>query len=141
MTTMQRWLLSLATACLASAISYQWFDKPIALLVHAQLPNHDIFSALTHIPDLFIPLTAVAFIGLGLWSLSGRLLLKIQIAALLCSISLIMAEVTKNQLKFVFGRTWPDTWFQNNPSFIRDGAYGFNLFHGGVEYASFPSGQ
>ncbi len=141
MTTMQRWLLSLATACLASAISYQWFDTPIALLVHAQLPNHDIFSALTHIPDPFIPLTAVAFIGLGLWSLSGRLLLKIQIAALLCSISLIMAEVTKNQLKFVFGRTWPDTWFQNNPSFIRDGAYGFHLFHGGVEYASFPSGH
>jgi membrane-associated phospholipid phosphatase len=30
---------------------------------------------------------------------------------------------------------------QNNPSFIHDGAYGFNLFHGGLGYASFPSGH
>jgi membrane-associated phospholipid phosphatase len=30
---------------------------------------------------------------------------------------------------------------QNNPSFIRDGAYGFNFFHGGPGYASFPSGH
>ncbi len=141
MTAMQRWLLSLATVSLASAISYQWFDQPIALMVHAQLPNHNVFSVLTHIPDPFIPLTVVAFIGLGIWSLSGRPLLKIQIVALLCSISLTMAEAIKNQLKFIFGRTWPDTWFQNNPSFIHDGAYGFNLFHGGVEYASFPSGH
>lgn len=54
---------------------------------------------------------------------------------------LIVAEVTKNQLKFMFGRTWPETWVQNNPSFIRDGTYGINLFHGGARYASFPSGH
>jgi hypothetical protein len=129
---MQRWLLSLATASLASAISYLWFDQPIALLVHVQLPRPDVLSQLIHIPDPFIPVAVITFIGLGLWSLSGRPLSNIQVAALLCSISLIMAEATKNQLKFVFGRTWPDTWIQNNPSFIRDGAYGFNLFHGGA---------
>jgi membrane-associated phospholipid phosphatase len=27
------------------------------------------------------------------------------------------------------------------PSFLRDGIYGFNLFHGGRSYASFPSGH
>jgi membrane-associated phospholipid phosphatase len=52
-----------------------------------------------------------------------------------------MAESIKNQLKFIFGRLWPETWVLNNPSFIRDGAYEFDLFHGGAGYASFPSGH
>lgn len=141
MTAIQRWLLSLATACLASAIAYQWVDRPIALLAHVQLAHHDAFARLTHIPDPFIPLAVIVFIGLGLWSLSGRPLSKIHAATLVCSISLLMAEATKNQLKFIFGRTWPDTWIQNNPSFIHDGAYGFNLLHGGAGYESFPSGH
>lgn len=141
MTAMQRWLISLATASMASAISYLWFDRPISLLVHVRLSHRDVFAQLTHSPDPFIPLALVTFIGLGLWCFFGRPLSHIHVAALLCSISLIMAEATKNQLKFIFGRTWPDTWIQNNPSFIRDGAYGFNLFHGGAGYASFPSGH
>lgn len=36
---------------------------------------------------------------------------------------------------------WPETWVANNPSFIQDDAYGFNLFHGGQGFASFPSGH
>ncbi len=102
---MQRWLLSLATAAMASAIAYLWLDRPIALLVHVQLPHHDAFARLTHFPDPLIPLAVIAFIGLGLWSLSGRPLSKFHAATLVCSLSLIMAEATKNQLKFVFGRT------------------------------------
>jgi hypothetical protein len=62
-------------------------------------------------------------------------------AGALCSISLIVAETIKSQLKFACGRLWPETWVANNPSFIHDGAYGFNLFHGGAGYASFPSGH
>jgi membrane-associated phospholipid phosphatase len=141
MTAMQRWLLSLATTSLVSAISYLWLDQPIALLVHMQVPHADAFSRLTHIPDPLIPLAVIAFIVLGFWRLSGRPLAKFHTATLICSISLIMAEATKDQLKYMFGRTWPETWVQNNPSFIRDGAYGFNLFHGGAGYASFPSGH
>jgi membrane-associated phospholipid phosphatase len=138
---MQRWLLSLLATAVAVVISYQWLDRPIALLVHALRPHREMFAQLTHIPDLFVPLAVVTSVGLGLWNLSGRTLSRLQGTAMICSISLIVAEATKNQLKFLFGRTWPETWVQNNASFIRDGAYGFNLFHGGSEYASFPSGH
>jgi len=44
-------------------------------------------------------------------------------------------------LKFAFGRTWPETWINNNPSLIGNGTYGFNPFHGGSGYNSFPSGH
>ena len=47
----------------------------------------------------------------------------------------------RNQLKYDFGRTWPETWINNNPSLISNGAYGFNFFHGGPGYSSFPSGH
>jgi membrane-associated phospholipid phosphatase len=60
---------------------------------------------------------------------------------LVCSISLITAVATKAELKLMFGRTWPSSWMGNNPSYVRDGIYGFNFFHGGNEYASFPSGH
>ncbi len=42
---------------------------------------------------------------------------------------------------YVFGRDWPETWIDNNPSLIRDGAYGFHPFHGNSAYGSFPSGH
>ena len=41
----------------------------------------------------------------------------------------------------LFGRTWPATWTNNNPSLLRDRVYGFNCFHSGHGYSSFPSGQ
>jgi membrane-associated phospholipid phosphatase len=62
-------------------------------------------------------------------------------ALMTCSISLIVAEAAKNQLKYDFGRTWPERWINNNPSLISNGAYGFNFFHGGPGYSSFPSGH
>jgi membrane-associated phospholipid phosphatase len=55
--------------------------------------------------------------------------------------SLAVATVLKDELKFAFGRTWPETWIRNNPSFIRDGVYEFFPFHGGPGYTSFPSGH
>ena len=30
-------------------------------------------------------------------------------------------------MKYAFGRLWPETWVDNNPSWIHDGAYGFSL--------------
>lgn len=141
MTAIQKWLVSLAATILATVVSYLWVDRPIALMVHAYTIHRETFSAISHIPDPLVPLAVVIFAALGLLAMSGRPLSKTQTAVVLCSISLIIAETTKNLLKYVFGRTWPETWFQNNPSYVRDGDYGFNLFHGGSGYASFPSGH
>ena len=113
----------------------------MALIFHHTIAKRDTFAALTTAPDPMVPLAAVVFAALGLVSLSGRALSRFQNCVLLCSLSLIVAELTKAQLKPFFGRTWPDTWINDNPSFLRDGVYGFNFFHGGRAYASFPSGH
>jgi membrane-associated phospholipid phosphatase len=59
----------------------------------------------------------------------------------ICGLSFIAAGALNNQLKFAFGRMWPETWVNNNPSLIQNGAYGFSPFHGGPGFASFPSGH
>jgi membrane-associated phospholipid phosphatase len=65
---------------------------------------------------------------------AGRLLLAVCIATL-------MADAAKDVLKVAFGRPWPETWVNNNPSWIGTHSYGFWPFHGGAGWASFPSGH
>src|SRR6516162_2234142 len=141
--SLRQWLLVLALTVVAVVISFYWLDRPIALFVHNQLPHgtRKVAQPLSYIPDPLIWVAAITFVVLGLVGLSGRSLSKIQSVLLVCSVSLMVAETIKNELKFVFGRAWPETWYQNNPSFISDGIYGFNWFHGGQAYASFPSGH
>lgn len=141
MRAIQRWMVSLAATVVAVAISYVWLDRPIALMMHREFPHPDAFEKLTHIPDPLVPLAVIGFVVIGLRVFAGRVPSKAETAILLSSVSLIVAEAIKNQLKFVFGRTWPDTWIDSNPSLIHDGVFGFNFFHGGNGYTSFPSGH
>lgn len=47
-----------------------------------------------------------------------------------------------DELKFIFGRTWPNTWSNNNPSWLQHQVFGFNPFTIiGNAYMSFPSGH
>ena len=53
----------------------------------------------------------------------------------------MLADQFRESLSYLFGRYWPETWTNNNPSYIGDGAYGFHPFHSGRWYESFPSGH
>ncbi len=56
-------------------------------------------------------------------------------------LSVFAAVAINSVAKMVFGRTWPESWLGDNPSFIRDGVFGFFPFHGGPGWGSFPSGH
>ena len=143
MLALRGWLLALILVTLTIVISYYWLDRPIAVFVHKLFPrdSRTLIEPVTYFPNPLISVATITFLGLGIRGLAGRRLSKMQAAILICSVSVVVAETIKSQLKFVFGRTWPETWLQNNPSFIHDGIYGFNLFHGGQAYQSFPSGH
>jgi len=141
MNAIQKWFVSLAATAVAVFVAFEWLDRPISTFARGRLVGQKTYTELTHIPDPFIPVAVIVFVLIGLWILASQPLVKALTTTLLCSISVIMAEAIKNQLKYAFGRTWPDTWVDNNPSFIRDGVYGFNPFHGGPGYMSFPSGH
>ena len=76
----------------AVAISFQWFDQPIALLVHHSIrgSHQGAFDKLTHISDPLIPLAIISFVGLGFKALYGRSLSNLQAAVFVCSLSVIL---------------------------------------------------
>jgi len=135
-----RWLIALVLVALAVTISFEWLDRPIAFFANAHL-RQPIFERLTHISEWLTLVAAVVFAVIALRALIGGAMSKVETALLLCALSVVASAEIKDQLKFVFGRTWPETWVNDNPSLIRDGVYGFNFFHGGRGYASFPSGH
>jgi len=141
MTPLQGWLLALTAAVVI--IGFYWLDRPIAFWVHAHLggSGRREFDPVTHIPNPLVPAAVIAFFVLGLRALAGRSLSRLASAIVVCSVSVTMAQVAKSLLKYVFGRTWPETWTHNNPSLIHDGAYGFHWFQAGTSYESFPSGH
>jgi membrane-associated phospholipid phosphatase len=138
---LRKWLACLILTAASALVSYEWIDRSIAFFVHDRIGQNKIFIWLQRIPEIFPPLAAVAFLAVGLLVINKARISKFQTVMLLCSISLVVADAIKDQLKFVFGRTWPETWVGNNLSLIRDGVYGFHPFHGGVGFTSFPSGH
>lgn len=141
MSLLQRWGVAFAVMVAAVAVCYFFLDRPIAYFAHDHLRQYRFFVQMTKIPESFAALGSIIAVVFGLMSLA-RPLARWQLVAFTASVTYFSGAVIKNQLKTVFGRTWPETWVQNNPSLIRDGAFGFNLFHGGGEgWESFPSGH
>jgi membrane-associated phospholipid phosphatase len=139
--TFKFWLGGLVMTGLMALISIAWVDKPIALLVNHLGVRH-LPHELAHSPGLSIPLaSSLVFAVFGLAAILGRKFSRLEWAILLCDISVLAAEAIKNQLKFMFGRTWPDSWEPEISSLIRDNVYGFHFFHQGQSYESFPSGH
>jgi membrane-associated phospholipid phosphatase len=135
------WLIWLALTAAFCAVSYQWFDRPIAFFMHRELGQPFFLTQLPRISEWLVGAASVVFVLLGLRGLTGRPLSRLEAVILLCGLSIIVSAALKNELKFVFGRTWPETWINNNPSLIRDGVYGFNFFRPGRAYEAFPSGH
>ena len=139
--TSKTWLVGLVATAAFVTVSFQWLDRPIALLIY------DIFGGRripTELPDriLKIPLaTAIVFVICGLVAIMGRCFLKRETAVAMCTISTLAAIIIKDQLKFAFGRTWPDTWGPGIVSLARDNVYGFHFFQTGKSFEAFPSGH
>ena len=136
------WLWGGAGTAVAVFVGYFWLDRPVAIWLHQFRNSHsEILLGLGHVSDPMVSLAIVGFFLLAVMTFLKSPLSKAHAMGFLCSINIAFVEVVKDRLKFLFGRTWPETWVHNNPSFIRDGIYGFNFMHSGSMYQSFPSGH
>jgi len=135
------WCLGLTLTVTGVIACYFWLDQPLAFFVHRNVADKTVFVWLQRLPVVFPLLSSLILAWCGLWTLMDRPFSRVQSVALTCSISFISTSLINSQLKYAFGRTWPDTWMVNNPSLIQNGAFGFNPFHGGGAFASFPSGH
>ncbi len=135
------WLVAFALCVALVTFSVAFVDRPVALFSHAVIGRHPIFFDMQAPPNVLAPAAAVLVVGLGLSQMFGRVPRRAERVALTASVALIVATALKDHLKYIFGRAWPETFIHNNPSLIGDGTYGFFWFHGGPEFASFPSGH
>jgi membrane-associated phospholipid phosphatase len=139
-----------ALAGILIIVSYLWIDRPAAVLVHnvvrSKAPVQALCLRLSALPDLLTGLwiIIVSIVPFFLWAvttsritLDGRLQ---QLSVAACG-SFLLSATAKMILKWSCGRTWPETWIYDNPSYIRDGVYGFFPLHGGAGWSSFPSGH
>jgi membrane-associated phospholipid phosphatase len=126
-----------------TVLTYFFADRQLAAALRPHLAGIMFFPWLTHIADPLLPLASIFVAALvargfirGRFTVADSALLRICCAVLI-------AVVLKDELKWAFGRTWPETWIKPipNPSYFGDGTYGFFPFHGGQAYASFPSGH
>ncbi|HJO93085.1 MAG TPA: phosphatase PAP2 family protein [Victivallales bacterium] len=125
-------------------IFYKYIDKPVAFAVHDYLSKYTtlmlIFYCLEHIANVIFFTVPILYIYLftryarKLFSLFDKFLFSY------CT-SIVTVVIIKDLLKGVFGRYWPQTYINGNLSLIGMDAYGFNFFHTGLAYQSFPSGH
>jgi membrane-associated phospholipid phosphatase len=132
---------ALIVCCGLVTISYFLIDRPVAFFVHAQgFRGYRLLKWLTYTPEVFVALAPVVVV-LNVAVVYRKPLVRYQRVLLAASIAILVAWVLVRGLKITFGRYWPETWTDGNPSLIQSGDYGFHPFHPGVAYASFPSGH
>jgi membrane-associated phospholipid phosphatase len=130
-----------ATLILAIALSYYFLDRQLAAVMHAHTHGVPFFTWLTYISSPLAPIASILAAITGGRALARGSLTQTESALLRASCAILIAGVLTHELKDVFGRTWPETWVNNNPSYFGDGTYGFFPFHGGQGYRAFPSGH
>jgi membrane-associated phospholipid phosphatase len=121
-------------------VCYFFVDRPVAWFVHEHVPHGWLLKWVTLFPPILVRLAPLVLVVAAVWQ-AWRPGNRGVAQLLALTLSLIAAVALKDQLKWVFGRYWPETWTMNNPSLIQDGAYGFHPFHRGIAYESFPSGH
>lgn len=122
-------------------ISVLFLDRPVAFAMHRAFHHSSWFLVLAAIGQ--IPLTG-ALPALLLLCIAGSLGWRARRRGwtiIIAAVAVLLTIAVKNQLKEIFGRTWPETWTHGNPSLIQDGVYGFFPLHGGEGWSSFPSGH
>lgn len=146
-----------ATCAILVVVSATLVDRPVATWVHEHLRDERFgwftgtygghllrvgpFSLMAGPAQALEPLAALVFAVLAVAALAGshpgirgRIVLALCLA--------VFAEMGMNNVaKTVFGRTWPESWMGDNPSWMRDGVFGFFPFHQGPGWGSFPSGH
>jgi membrane-associated phospholipid phosphatase len=126
----------------ATVLAYFFGDRQLAQALKPITGGVALFPKLTHFVDILAPLASIGAAVTAVRAVARGSLSRAEWMVLRISCAILIAWALKEELKWVFGRTWPETWIKPaNPSFFGDGTYGFFPFHGGQAYASFPSGH
>lgn len=134
-------LLAVLVCAVLVVLCYYLLDRPIAFYVHDHgLSRFAVLKWLTLPPPIaqtWAPVLLAAVVVRRAWGPLARW----ELALLSAGAAIILADQFRETLSAACGRYWPETWIDNNPSLIRDGAYGFHPLEEVGNRGSFPSGH
>jgi hypothetical protein len=104
------WLAGFVTTATFVTVSFHWFDRPVALLIYNIFGGWRVSAELAARISKIPLAAAIVFVLCGLVALTGRPFSRRWAAVAMSAVSLMATIIIKDQLKFAFGRTWPDTW-------------------------------
>jgi membrane-associated phospholipid phosphatase len=143
MTASKRAMIWAGAGALAVVVSILLVDRGLATWSHDVLHRPAWAVMLTLLGSVQVTEggAALVFVVAAAWWAAGRPFGEGWRTAFAAAIATFLAVLLADVTKGVFGRTWPETWVHNNPSWISNHLSGFHPFKGGQAYGSFPSGH
>ncbi|MGO8691300.1 MAG: phosphatase PAP2 family protein [Thermoguttaceae bacterium] len=136
-----RSLSALLLCAAAVVLCYFFVDRPVAFYVHRHhFAQYSVLKWLTYPPPVLQRCVPLVLVALMVRRVRGPLC-RWEQALLAAAVAMVLADQFRLTLAYGFGRYWPETWVDNNPSLIGSGAYGCHPFHSGMAYQDFPSGH
>lgn len=125
----------------ATVYSYRHLDRPIADWLDAvNAAAWPVLGWPHSVMDLILALLPLTLL-LCLWQWWRRQHPPWLACAIDSCAALLLVLALKTPLKALFGRTWPATFYHDNPSYLEHGVYGFAPLMWQVAYWAFPSGH
>lgn len=138
-------------------VCIELIDRPLATFVHVHFAGLGKTPFVTNYRGRELPVTVAMLLlapaqivslasPLGILVLgAARIALRtpppILLPTLTACITTSLGLEVKEELKRLFGRTWPESWAGDNVSWIRDGVFEFHFGASGISFGSFPSGH
>ncbi|WP_394131422.1 phosphatase PAP2 family protein [Shewanella maritima] len=136
----------IALLCVCGSIF--WLDTKLATWLHQHVQPNWLLKLLSQAPILLESIAAMLIVLpllMHFWPrLSTRLNQQhqsLQFLAKLLVMTIVLATFVRVSAKFIFGRTWPETWTNDNPSWIAHSVMEFHPFSSSLSFHSFPSGH
>lgn len=131
----------LSTAIITVLCFYYVDRQVISVLIAHQSRDFGVLKLFSNsITDVIGTFIVLFYIYFGTKLLMNKLYAADKQLIVMCN-SVVISTFFKDILKGIFGRYWAETFTCQNPSLIRDNAYGFNWFAIDGINASFPSGH
>jgi membrane-associated phospholipid phosphatase len=134
----QSWSFAAVLTIIAVVIAVEFLDRPIAWVTFPVFGDLFFVRAFAGTPSFFGPIEIFILLIFVFRRIAIYPLAYPDAVLVWCEASLLATKLLLSPLKFAFGRTWP---LHGHPSFLIDGAYGFNFFTAGPQFAAFPSGH
>lgn len=127
------------------AICYFYIDRPLTELTFyntASSQFRNVYLTISNLAKYYFFSAPVVLVLIFIRYCLGYKTTKFTWFLIAMCFAIMFTFPFNDELKVVFGRTWPDTWSNNNPSWIKNQIFGFFPFTIiGNAYMSFPSGH